>query len=46
LQDIDSYKNQNEGLKALLQQYMSAQVNEELEVPPTKIMLAQAGITL
>jgi dynein regulatry complex protein 1 len=42
--EIDSFKNQNEELKALLRQYMAAKVNEELQIPPTQIMLAQAGL--
>ncbi|KAJ3327198.1 hypothetical protein HDU76_012239 [Blyttiomyces sp. JEL0837] len=43
-QDISSIYHQNEELKTLLRQYMSAKVNDELQVPPTQIMLAQAGI--
>ncbi|OUM65489.1 hypothetical protein PIROE2DRAFT_35114, partial [Piromyces sp. E2] len=43
-EDIKFIKEQNNELKALLRQYMNAKVNEELEVPPTQIMLAQAGI--
>ena len=35
---------QNTELKALLRQYMGARVNDELQVPPTQIMLAQAGM--
>ncbi|KAJ3100129.1 hypothetical protein HDU97_002461 [Phlyctochytrium planicorne] len=40
-QEIGSIMQQNEELKGLLRQYMSAKVNDELQVPPTQIMLAQ-----
>ncbi|KAI9358310.1 sperm tail-domain-containing protein [Zopfochytrium polystomum] len=43
-QDIKAVSQQNEELKGLLRQYMAAKVNEELQVPPTQIMLAQAGM--
>jgi len=43
-EDIKFFKEQNSELKALLRQYMNSKVNEELEIPPTQIMLAQAGI--
>ncbi|KAK5664766.1 hypothetical protein BDV3_002123 [Batrachochytrium dendrobatidis] len=43
-QEIHSIQHQNEELKTLLRQYMSARVNDELQVPPTQIMLAQAGM--
>ena len=43
-EDIRYIKEQNTELKALLRQYMNAKINEELEVPPTQIMFAQAGI--
>ena len=43
-QEINEISQQNEELKSLLRQYMAANVNDELEIPPTKIMLAQAGI--
>ncbi|KAI8905824.1 sperm tail-domain-containing protein [Gorgonomyces haynaldii] len=43
-QEISSIKHQNDELKALLRQYMSARVNDELQIPPTQIMLAQAGM--
>ncbi|KAJ3206234.1 hypothetical protein HDU67_008299 [Dinochytrium kinnereticum] len=43
-QEIGSIRNQNDELKSLLRQYMSAKVNDELQVPPTQIMLAQAGM--
>ncbi|KAJ3393070.1 hypothetical protein HDU92_008014 [Lobulomyces angularis] len=43
-QEIGSVSRQNEELRQLLRQYMSAEVNDELQVPPTKIMLAQAGL--
>jgi dynein regulatory complex protein 1 len=43
-QKIASIQQQNEELKSLLRQYMSARVNDELQIPPTQIMLAQAGM--
>ncbi|KAI8805931.1 sperm tail-domain-containing protein [Cladochytrium replicatum] len=43
-QEIRSISNQNEELKNLLRGYMSAKVNEDLQVPPTQILLAQAGM--
>jgi len=43
-EDIKFIKGQNNELKSLLRQYMNSKINEELEVPPTQIMLAQAGI--
>jgi dynein regulatory complex protein 1 len=43
-QKISAMEQQNNELKQLLRQYMSARVNEELQVPPTQIMLAQAGM--
>ncbi|KAJ3238887.1 hypothetical protein HDU78_003297 [Chytriomyces hyalinus] len=42
-EDIESVHSQNEELKNLLRQYMSAKVNDELEVPPTQIMWYAAG---
>jgi dynein regulatory complex protein 1 len=36
--------DQNDELKTLLRQYMSARVNDELQIPPSRIMLAQAGM--
>jgi dynein regulatry complex protein 1 len=41
---IRATEQQNNELKSLLRQYMSAHVNDELQVPPTQIMLAQAGM--
>jgi dynein regulatory complex protein 1 len=43
-QDISSVKQQNDELKGLLKHYMAAKINEELQVPPTQVMLAQAGM--
>jgi dynein regulatory complex protein 1 len=43
-QEISAVQTQNEELKNLLKHYMSAKINEELQVPPTQIMLAQAGL--
>ena len=43
-QKITAMELQNTELKALLRQYMGARVNDELQVPPTQIMLAQAGM--
>lgn len=42
--EISAVQTQNEELKNLLKHYMSAKINEELQVPPTQIMLAQAGL--
>jgi dynein regulatory complex protein 1 len=41
---ITKIEQQNGELKSLLRQYMSARVNDELQIPPTQIMLAQAGM--
>lgn len=43
-QEIESIDRQNNELRQLLRQYMSAPVNDDLQIPPTQIMLAQAGI--
>ena len=43
-QEISAVQTQNEELKNLLKHYMSAKINQELQVPPTQIMLAQAGL--
>ncbi|KAJ3303604.1 hypothetical protein HDV03_003681 [Kappamyces sp. JEL0829] len=43
-QKIASMEQQNAELKSLLRQYMGARINDELQVPPTQIMLAQAGV--
>jgi dynein regulatory complex protein 1 len=40
-QDIDRIKSQNTELRALLRQYMSAKVNDELQVPPAQILLSE-----
>ncbi|KAJ3092478.1 hypothetical protein HK102_006889 [Quaeritorhiza haematococci] len=42
--EIKNISRQNEELKLLLRQYMAARVNDELQVPPTQILLAQAGM--
>jgi dynein regulatory complex protein 1 len=42
--EINSISTQNLELKSLLRQYMAARINEELVIPPTQIMLAQAGL--
>ena len=31
-------------MSTFLKHYMSAKINQELQVPPTQIMLAQAGL--
>ncbi|KAJ3323365.1 hypothetical protein HDV06_001885 [Boothiomyces sp. JEL0866] len=43
-QKIEVTTRQNEELKALLRQYMASRINDELQIPPTQIMLAQAGM--
>lgn len=42
--NIANVQRQNDELKGLLKHYMTAKINEELQVPPTQVMLAQAGI--
>ncbi|KAJ3063744.1 hypothetical protein HDU98_000466 [Podochytrium sp. JEL0797] len=42
-EDIDAVRSQSEELKGLLRQYMSAKVNDELQIPPTQIMWHAAG---
>lgn len=42
--DIGNVSRQNEELRGLLRQYMNAKVNDDLQVPPTRVMLAQAGL--
>jgi dynein regulatory complex protein 1 len=43
-QEITSVTRQNLELRLLLKQYMTARVNDDLHVPPTRILLAQAGL--
>jgi dynein regulatory complex protein 1 len=43
-QEITSVTRQNSELRQLLKQYMTARVNDDLHVPPTRILLAQAGL--
>ncbi|KAF5832552.1 sperm tail C-terminal domain-containing protein [Dunaliella salina] len=38
LADVDSLQNQNDELRALLNQYLGSRINEELEIPPTQII--------
>lgn len=38
LADVDSLQHQNNELRALLNQYLSSRINEELEIPPTQII--------
>lgn len=40
-QSISSIKQQNQELKDLLRQYMSSEINNELQISPTKILMAQ-----
>jgi dynein regulatory complex protein 1 len=42
--EITAVQTQNDELKNLLKHYMSAKINQELQVPPTQIILAQAGL--
>ncbi len=44
VEEIKRISHQNGELKALLNQYMTSRVNEELQIPPSKILLAQAGL--
>ncbi|KND01052.1 uncharacterized protein SPPG_04144 [Spizellomyces punctatus DAOM BR117] len=43
-QQVEAIQQQNDELKGLLRQYMGAQVNDELHIPPAKILMAQAGV--
>lgn len=43
-QEITSVTRQNAELRQLLKQYMTAKLNDDLQVPPTRILLAQAGL--
>ena len=38
IQETDSLRQQNMELRLLLQQYMHAHINQELEVPPTLML--------
>jgi len=42
MDETSGLRNQNEQLKALLNQYLSSKVNEELHVPPTQLVSMQA----
>jgi dynein regulatory complex protein 1 len=41
---IDSLEKQNGELKQLLRGYLSSKVNEEFQVPPSQVLLDQAGM--
>ena len=43
IRDISLIQQQNNELKNLLRGYMAARVNDELCVPPTKVLMVQAG---
>ena len=43
-QEIQRFNQQNAELKALLNQYMNAKSNDQLQIPPNKVILAQAGL--
>ncbi|KAJ3162800.1 hypothetical protein HDU86_003774 [Geranomyces michiganensis] len=43
-QEIDAIQRQNEELKGLLHQYLNAKVNQDLQVPPARILMLQAGV--
>ncbi|KAJ9522775.1 hypothetical protein QJQ45_019817 [Haematococcus lacustris] len=38
LSEVDSLQHQNAELRALLNQYLSSRINEELQIPPTQII--------
>jgi dynein regulatory complex protein 1 len=38
-QEINDIRKQNDEMKILLRQYLTAKVNEELQVPPAKVLL-------
>ncbi len=39
--EVNDIKGQNSELKTLLRQYLTAKVNDELQIPPTKVLLGQ-----
>ena len=41
LDDCDQLRAQNSELKTLLHQYMSADINRDLQIPPTVVMAHQ-----
>jgi len=41
---IEMLERTNGELKRLLREYMGANINDELQVPPTQILLSQAGL--
>ena len=38
IEEVQSLENQNAELKKLMNQYLSADVNDELHVPPTQVI--------
>ncbi|KAG2426185.1 hypothetical protein HXX76_013166 [Chlamydomonas incerta] len=38
LRDVESLQHQNNELRALLNQYLSSRINDELQIPPTQII--------
>lgn len=38
LHDVESLQHQNNELRALLNQYLSSRINDELQIPPTQII--------
>ncbi|GLC76023.1 DNA replication checkpoint protein Drc1 [Pleodorina starrii] len=38
LRDVESLQHQNNELRALLNQYLSSRINEELQIPPTQVI--------
>lgn len=40
IQETDALKQQNAELRMLLHQYVNSRVNQELEIPPTRILQA------
>jgi dynein regulatory complex protein 1 len=44
-QEIKAIQQENEELKSLLRKYMTSKVNSEMEVPPTRVILASLGLT-
>lgn len=41
IDQTDNLKRQNSELRLLLQQYLSSQVNKELQIPPTKVLQSE-----
>jgi hypothetical protein len=38
LREVESLQHQNNELRALLNQYLSSRINDELQIPPTQVI--------